>query len=385
MEQHAFWKTQPIVETVIIPESEFGSIEDSSTKEIKTESCNLPSGFEFYTLNLDDENELIGLQTFLNNNYLEMDDENMKFAYSIESIKWITQCPNYFPELAICVRTCSSKQIIATIFGTPVMVKVYNKIIPQVEINLLCVNKKFRNKNLAPVMIKEVTRRTNLRGLFQAVYTTGLVLPNKLCTARYYHRLINVKRMSSIGFYNLPTDNMSMYEKLYRIPVPKLDSEYKIRPMEISDVDICLEKLNIKLSQYKLTRVFDKENFIHYFLPNPNVNYTWVIEKNNVVTDMISFYIIDNTVLNNPHCTRYKAGYLYYFFNESLELGKLINIGLFYAKEVGVDVFNILNMFDLDKIITDCKFLGGSGYLHYYLYNYKCNSLNFHELAFPMF
>jgi hypothetical protein len=36
-----------------------------------------------------------------------------------------------------------------------------------VEINFLCVHKKLRSKRLAPVLIKEVTRRVNLQGIFQ--------------------------------------------------------------------------------------------------------------------------------------------------------------------------------------------------------------------------
>lgn len=31
-----------------------------------------------------------------------------------------------------------------------------------------------RSKRLAPVLIKEVTRRVNLAGIFQAVYTAGI-------------------------------------------------------------------------------------------------------------------------------------------------------------------------------------------------------------------
>lgn len=34
------------------------------------------------------------------------------------------------------------------------------------EINYLCVHKKLRAKRLAPVLIKEVTRRVNLTGVF---------------------------------------------------------------------------------------------------------------------------------------------------------------------------------------------------------------------------
>lgn len=52
------------------------------------------------------------------------------------------------------------------------------------EINFLCVHKKLRSKRMAPVLIKEITRRVNLEGIFQAVYTAGVVLPKPVGTCR---------------------------------------------------------------------------------------------------------------------------------------------------------------------------------------------------------
>lgn len=53
-----------------------------------------------------------------------------------------------------------------------------------VEINFLCVHKKLRSKRVAPVLIREITRRVNQRGIFQAVYTAGVVLPKPIGTCR---------------------------------------------------------------------------------------------------------------------------------------------------------------------------------------------------------
>jgi hypothetical protein len=53
-----------------------------------------------------------------------------------------------------------------------------------VEINFLCVHKKLRSKRVAPVLIREITRRVNLTGIFQAVYTAGVVLPKPVGTCR---------------------------------------------------------------------------------------------------------------------------------------------------------------------------------------------------------
>ena len=53
-----------------------------------------------------------------------------------------------------------------------------------VEINFLCVHKKLRSKRVAPVLIREITRRVNCKGLFQAVYTAGVVLPRPVASCR---------------------------------------------------------------------------------------------------------------------------------------------------------------------------------------------------------
>lgn len=63
------------------------------------------------------------------------------------------------------------------------------------EINFLCVHKKLRNKRLAPVLIKEVTRRCNVMGIFQAIYTVGMYLPTPIsaCQSVYaYDRLAHI-------------------------------------------------------------------------------------------------------------------------------------------------------------------------------------------------
>lgn len=57
------------------------------------------------------------------------------------------------------------------------------------EINYLCVHKKLRSKRLAPVLIKEVTRQCHLKGIFQAIYTAGVVIPTPVSTCRYAHKL----------------------------------------------------------------------------------------------------------------------------------------------------------------------------------------------------
>ena len=47
--------------------------------------------------------------------------------------------------------------------------RMYEKKKNLVEINFLCVHKKLRAKRLAPVLIREITRRVNITGIFQVL------------------------------------------------------------------------------------------------------------------------------------------------------------------------------------------------------------------------
>ena len=52
------------------------------------------------------------------------------------------------------------------------------------EINFLVVHKKLRSNRLAPLLIQEVTRRCNMAGVFQAVYTAGVFLPTPVARSQ---------------------------------------------------------------------------------------------------------------------------------------------------------------------------------------------------------
>ena len=43
----------------------------------------------------------------------------------------------------------------------------------------------------------------NLRGIWQAAYTAGVVLPKPVGTAQYWHRSLNPKKLISVGFSRL--------------------------------------------------------------------------------------------------------------------------------------------------------------------------------------
>ena len=98
----------------------------------------------------------------LTQNYVEDDDAMFRFDYSIPFIRWAVMPPTYKPEWLICVRGGKKKKMFGCITGIPVQMSVNGKQVEMAEINFLCVHKGLRAKRLAPVLIKEVTRRVNI-------------------------------------------------------------------------------------------------------------------------------------------------------------------------------------------------------------------------------
>lgn len=87
------------------------------------------------------------------------------------------------------------------------------------EINFLCVHKKLRDHRLAPVLIKEITRRVHVLNMWQAVYTAGVVLPTPIAQTRYFHRSLNPKKLIEVGFSSLgPNQTLARLMKLYKLP-----------------------------------------------------------------------------------------------------------------------------------------------------------------------
>lgn len=203
---YKFWNTQPVPKinetTEEVNESELHKAIDVDKKisDIKQDPYALPDGFVWDTLDLNSEVTLKELYTLLNENYVEDDDAMFRFDYQPEFLRWALQPPEWRKDWHAGVRVSKSGRLIAFISAIPAKVRVYDKQVKVVEINFLCVHKKLRAKRLAPVLIREITRRVNLTGIFQAVYTAGVVLPKPVTTCRYWHRSINPRKLIDVIF-----------------------------------------------------------------------------------------------------------------------------------------------------------------------------------------
>lgn len=378
-----------------------GPIQPNKTlEEIRDAPYNMPNGFAWSNVDVADTTQRNELYELLANNYVEDDECLFRFDYSSDFLLWALTPPESNPDFLLGVRTTSTtnagsntattSKLVAFISGIPTTIQAYDKQIKVVEINFLCVHKKLRSKRLAPVLIKEITRRVNITGIFQAVYTAGVVLPVPVSAARYHHRSLNPKKLVRVGFSQLhPRMTLARMQKLYKLPTNVQTTA--LRPMEPDDVPGVHELLTTYLAKFQLKVLFTEEEVAHWLLPRVTVVNSFVLEAKSEnddggaanngdankttttkkkITDLISFYHLPSSILG--HDDTLFATYSFYNVATTLPLVDLMRDALILARNLGSDVFNALTLMDNTEFLTELKFGKGDGNLQYYIYNWAC-------------
>jgi len=296
-----------------------------------------------------------------------------RFAYSREFLKWALAPPGFLDKWHTGVRVTGSGKLVAFISAIPATMKVDDKSVKMVEINFLCVHKKLRQKRLAPVLIREITRRVNLLGIWQAVYTAGVLLPKPVTEGQYWHRSLNPKKLVSVGFSQL-NQRMTMARtiKLYKLQdTPTIEG---VRPMRDGDVPAVTKLLSGYLKNFRLSPEMTEDDVRHWMVSRPGVIHSYVVDAGDEgggVTDVFSFYTIPSLVLGNPTYNDLTVAYMFYTVPGANEYKELLQNALIMAHATGHDVFNALDIFENKDLMKELKFGIGDGKLRYYLYNWR--------------
>jgi len=365
---HEFWESQPVPK-MNQQIDETGPIETKTVDEVKPEPYQLPDVYEWYALDLQNAEDLDNMYNLLSAHYVEDDDNMFRFNYSRPFLQWALCPPGYKRTWHLTVRVKSNKRLVACITAIPAKIRVHDDVVDMVEINFLCVHKKLRAKRLAPVLIKEITRRVNLEDIWQAAYTAGVVIPKPVAKNQYWHRSFDPKKLVDIGFSSVPRNStMKRMKRLSRVP-PEMSMN--MRPMVAEDAPQIVELLGGYLSKFKYTPVLDEHEVVHWFLPQENVIQTYVREEDGKITDMFSYYCLSSHVMKHPDYNLLNAVYSYYNVAQTVSWTELMKNALTVARtKDNKDVFNCLNVMDNVEFLSDLKFAPGDGYLHYYLYNW---------------
>lgn len=271
------------------------------------------------------------------------------------------------------------------------------------EINFLCVHKKLRSKRLAPVLIREVTRRCHIRGVFQAIYTGGSFLPTPIARCQYYHRALDVKKLVELKFTRVPPGS-TLGALMARNAVPKATELVGLRELEERDLDACATLVRRFLARYDLAPVFDLAEFRHTVWSGRGVDdragpragrradqvvWSYVVEdpSTGAITDFVSWYTLPSTVVKSETPAVVDAAYLFYYASTAgaalsdapvpwnvettderrrlqRRLTEVMRDTLVLARLAGFDVFNALTLADNALFLEDLKFGPGDGFLH---------------------
>ncbi|WFD34290.1 glycylpeptide N-tetradecanoyltransferase [Malassezia cuniculi] len=326
--EHRFWKTQPVVQDGESTEEAQGPIHPPLPPDrVRAEAYPLPADFEWVTVDIESDAQLKEVYDLLSANYVEDDDSTLRFDYSPEFLQWSLRHPGYTSKWHVGVRVVSTGKLVAFIAGIPLEMRVRDQVFRSTEINFLCVHKKLRSKRLAPVLIKEVTRRCHLEGVFQAIYTVGSVLPTPVSCARYYHRTINAEKLLDIGFSAVP-HGMSRAEHIRRFTLPDETATPGLREMTDDDVPQVSRLFRRYMARFEMSARYTDEEVRHLLLSGRGrdeggkrvgqVTWTYVVaDEAGVIHDFVSFYSLPSSVLNNPKHSKLNAAYLFYYATDA--------------------------------------------------------------------
>ncbi|KAL9025371.1 MAG: hypothetical protein Q9196_005789 [Gyalolechia fulgens] len=391
MASYKFWQTQPVPRFDETQQFQEGPIKVIEPEQVPKEPQTLLEGFEWVTMDLTSDKELEEVWELLNGHYVEDDEAMFRFNYSVSFLNWALKAPGWRKEWHVGVRASKSRKLVAFISGVPIALRVRTKTLKSTEINFLCIHKKLRSKRLAPVLIQEITRRCYQLGIFQAIYTAGIVLPKPVSSCRYFHRSLDWLKLYEVGFSPMPK-NSSKARQLTKYKLPESISLKGVRPMEHKDAGAVQDLLQRYLKRFDMAPEFDTEEIQHWMVHDEKataeqVIWTYVVEdpSSHRVTDFFSFYCLESSVIKNPKHDSVRAAYMFYYASEAAfaenekglkeRLNDLMNDALILAKKFNFDVFNALTLLDNPLFLEQQKFGPGDGQLHYYIYNYRAHPI----------
>lgn len=383
--KHEFWSTQPVIqEGEEVPKIVGPLAPQRSVSEISTESVTLPSSFEWWTPDFSNSNDVETIYEFLSNNYVEDRLKTFRFKYSKEFLIWALSPPGYFPEWKVAVRRRNDKLVLGFIAGTPVALRMSKPAAagePEsdeprniCEINFLCVLRKLRVKKLATLLIQEITRRVNLRDIWQAVYTKGGEIYSHLTVGKYYHRSLNHEKMIDVKFMSLPFCLSKLQNPMKanesRLKLPDKTQTKNLRQMESKDVPQVTKLLANYSKKFSVAPSYNEEMVEHLLLPKKGIVYTYVVEGDAGLTDFFSFFSVPCTVFGSSKYSEFASAYIFYYAATATPLLQLMTDLLILAKQENFDVCNVVGVMENESFLEELKFVTGNGLLHYYFYNW---------------
>ena len=378
-----FWGTQPVPQFNKPLNVTYGPIlKDNKIEEVQTEPYSLPEGFEWKDIDLSQSKDVDKLYEFLKSNYIGDESHLFGTDFSKDFLKWFLSPPEMNKDWIVSVvkedKVKNKKKIIGFISAIPTKLSIDNTEIKMAKVFFLCVKKEFRNRRLTPVLIKEITRRINLKNIWQGVYKTFAYLPKAFTKSQYHFRSINLKKLLDVHYTYLPNNKMSIGNAIKKYELPDEPNISGFRKMEEKDLEQVYNLIIARNKKYKIYEILSLKELKHWLLPMNNIVYTYVLEdEEHKITDFCSFYSIQRTILNNQNNNTSNSKYKKINFayelincNTSISMKELLRSAIILAKQNNFDAYHCINYKENADNFKELLFMEKIGKMKYYLYNF---------------
>ena len=308
----------------------------------KADPEKLPDGFEWSTHSIDT------IYTFLKENYVS--DDNFNLRYTVDSLKWAIEVPGH---QRVCIDDTHTKELIGLICLTPLNLKLNDTEVRAVQVNFLCVHKEYRGKKIVEYLITEAKRVSENKNRNQSIATIHHSIPGSILKSSYWHRLINVQKLSKCGFYTTNRPKAKVFE---------IRGRSYFRKMVSNDVPKVTQILKEYFKKFKIAPVVNDSWVRHWLMPRDGVVYSYL---NDETGEFLSFYSIPYDTIDNS--VTVNQAYLFYMTGDNFNDAFLI------AKNEGFDVFNALDVAYDEDMLQKHRFLRGSGYVNYHIFDWTLN------------
>jgi hypothetical protein len=320
-----------------------------------------------------DESSLDLIVNFINENYIDKDENHLSLIYSKELIKHylIDSIPIFF------YTKNNPTKIIALIIGRLAMISVFNKDYGAMEVNFFCIIPQLRKLNLPKLLkaylIRECIKKYDEHVEFASYTTSNKINVEPICEKKYIHRCINFDQLKRLNIIS-ESRSTSIHKKLYsKFTYSEKFKSYKLEYQpQINTLD--LEDLILRINSYQNKNYDIYEKVTPEILKSifeSNAFEKFCIKNNDKIEGFVIFFRLDIKSKNFTTNNIVKNLYLSYYFVNGNIVEYLEFIGEYMKQNSICDMF-LANLFDDTGKIPD-RYFQGSGTLYYNLWNAQCN------------
>ena len=397
MSDKKFWSNEPVIKEWNKDDADdMEPLVEFKMDETKQNSYTLPNNMEWYSIDPLKDKDWNDLTEFIKENYSAESKEWIMF-HSKEFLKRALMLPvkTFNNEYLITIKyknniigfiagTCSNVKLTTSTDkneNTFVETKEVEKEIIQVD--FLCVHKKWRSKRMAPVLIWELTRRAIKKGVFQAVYTSMNELSLPISKSNFYLKYLDVKKLVQSEFLKLNNDKEieELKLKFSTKNVPVLNWK-KCEESDILSLKIGFEK-NYK--DMKIQQIWNDDLLKYWFTNQDKTIHSFVLKnEKNEITDFISFFSTNYRKVNGNNLV--PVAYIFHHFGETLNIENRLNQISYLAKKTGHNLlvsWAIAGASRNDYLSN--RFMETPQSLNFFMYNWKMKPFPSSQVAMILF